>query len=115
MIPNSMCNIGGLSDFEATISSTNPGLTCAPLCMSSIPIKYIPATTCPSNQEIGMCGLIAATNIANIVGHSTWSCTTLGSTVSNPCSPVWSGLSCNGSAIISIALGGIGVIGMVVV
>ena len=65
-----------------------------------------PSAVCPTNQEIGICGLIAATNIQSIAGYSQWSCTTLGHTSSNPCSaPVWPGMTCGAYATLS--LGGI--------
>ena len=75
-------------------------------------VHYVPSTLCPTNQEIGLCGLIAATNIQTISGYSQWSCTTGGYTSTAPCtSPVWAGISCNGIDVVSISIGGVGVTG----
>ena len=112
MIPSSVCGMPSLGDFEVTKTSTNPGITCAPVCLSSVAITDVPTTTCPTGQDYGLCGFIAATNIVNIVGHSVWTCTTLGTTSTNPCSPVWGGLNCDGYGnVIGIVLGGINVVG----
>ena len=63
-----------------------------------------------------MCDIIAATNIQSISGYSQWSCTTGGVTTTTPCtSPVWNGLTCSGTTIISIYLGTIGLTGDAVI
>ena len=51
------------------------------------------------------CDIVAATNIQSVALFSLWSCTTTGVTSSNPCSaPVWQGVICSGSNVISIAV-----------
>ena len=91
---------------------TNAGLSCAPACVSTINAHYNPAGVCPINQDNGVCGLIAATNINIISGYSQWSCSTLGDTQSNPCaSPIWSGVTCSGNNVVSINLYNVGLSG----
>ena len=61
-----------------------------------------------------MCDIIAATNIQSITGYSQWSCTTAGVTSTPPCTaPMWAGLSCSGSTVISISAPSIGIVGTV--
>ena len=94
-----------LNTFQVT-SGGNTHITCAPECVSSVPIHSTPSIVCPTNQEIALCGLIAATNIHNISVFSQWSCTTAGYTSTDPCSPVWTGLGCSGVTVIYINFGG---------
>ena len=59
-----------------------------------------------------MCDVVASTNIQTLSGYSQWSCTTLGVVSTAPCTaPVWSGLICSGSVVVSISLTNIGVSG----
>ena len=52
-----------------------------------------------------MCDFIAATNIQSRTGYSQWSCTTAGITSTPPCSsPIWPGLTCSGSNVLSIII-----------
>ena len=112
VIPDSICQLGSLNTFQVT-SGGNTGITCAPACVSSIPIHSTPSTVCPTNQEISLCGLIAATNIQSITGYSQWSCTTFGHTSTVPCnSPVWPGLICSGGNPISMSVNGLGISGI---
>ena len=96
-----------------TYSNTNPGITCAPLCVSSVSSRYVPSTKCPSKQDQGLCGLIAATNIQTISGYSQWSCTAIGAPLTPPCtsSPVWNGLACAGNNAISLSVSNVGLTG----
>ena len=113
-IPNTICQIISLTALYITYSGTNPGVTCAPLCLSSVTTHAVPSAICPSNQDIGLCGLIAATNIQSISGYSQWSCTTGGYTSTSPCtSPMWPGVSCVGSNVVSMNIGSLGVTGSI--
>ena len=105
MIPQAICT---LTKLRQVYAGNNPGITCAPLCLSSIAnifYKSLPSATCPTNQDMGLCGLISATNVQSIGGYSMWSCTTLGVTASSPCSPLWTGLGCSGNYVNSLSLG----------
>ena len=103
-IPNTFCQLTSLINLFITYSG-NPGITCAPLCVSSVTTRSVPSTMCPSNQDIGLCGMTAATNIQSISGYSQWSCTTGGVTSTAPCStPLWNGLGCSGSNVMFISV-----------
>ena len=111
-IPNTICQLSSITGLYITFSNTNPGITCAPLCVSSVTTHYVPSSICPSNQDIGLCGIIAATNIQSISGYSQWSCTTGGYTSTSPClSLVWAGLVCSGSNVVSVDVNSIGLTG----
>ena len=71
-------------------------------------------TSNPTAQDIGLCGFIAATNVGSKSGYSQWSCTTGGTASSSPClTPVWPGVSCNGTVVGGINLSSLGVTGMI--
>ena len=111
-IPDTFCQLTSLDSFLLTSGAGNAGITCAPTCVSLVVTRVLPSTTCPSNQDIGLCGMMTATNIQSITGYSQWSCTTAGITSTTPCaSPVWNGLACTGSSIISVTVGNIGLTG----
>ena len=60
-------------------------------------------TATPTAQDNGLCGIVAATNIQSI--YSNWSCTTAGSTTTNPCTvPVWNGVGCSGNTVTQISV-----------
>ena len=112
-IPNNICLMGVLSMVVIANSSSNPGVTCAPICISSVSSRTVPSSVCVYAQDVGLCGLISATNIHSISGYSQWSCSTGGYTTSTPClSPVWPGLSCAGINVVSVNLNALGVTGM---
>ena len=101
VIPSSVCSLTKLSLIQVNSGSSNPLLTCVPSCISTVATAQVPPY-CPTNQDIGLCGLIAATNIHSLSGHSLWNCTTLGTTVTNPCSPqLWLGIQCANSGSIN--------------
>ena len=111
MIPYGICLVTNLQSFNTGID----GVTCSPLCVSSISSTSVPSTVCLYPQDNALCGLIAATNIHLVSGYSQWSCTTAGFTSTNPCSQysgVWLGLSCNGMNVVSINLYGLGISGV---
>ena len=113
-IPNTICQLPSLTYLSLTNTNTNPGITCAPLCLSSVTTRYVPSTICVYPQDQGLCGLIAATNIQSISGYSQWSCTTGGYTSTSPCtSPMWPGVSCVGSNVVSMNIGSLGVTGSI--
>ena len=112
-IPNSVCLVTHLTSLQFTNNGTNPKVTCAPLCVSSVSSRTVPSSVCVYAQDVGLCGLISATNIHSISGYSQWSCSTGGYTTSTPClSPVWPGLSCAGINVVSVNLNSLGVTGM---
>ena len=113
-VPSSLCDIGTLSYLKITDSGSNPLLTCAPLCLTSVNTRTLPSTvleTCPSDQDNSLCSLIAATNIESIASKTMWSCTSDGVTSTNPCSS-WSGISCSGGSIVQLYLNSLGLTGI---
>ena len=116
MVPSSICLLQHITKLQINTAGTDLGIQCVPACVSSISVISIPTTTCPSNQDIGLCGLISATNVYSISGYSQWNCTTLGKTLTNPCSsPVWNGIACGSgitnNSVISITLSSLGMTG----
>ena len=94
---------------------SNPLLTCAPSCLTTVSIRTLPTTvieTCPSAQDDGLCSFIAATDIETISSKTMWSCTTDGLTTTDPCvATIWSGITCDGGYVDSITLDNLGIIG----
>ena len=112
MVPNAFCL---LTSLQQLYLSSNPSISCAPACVSSISIseRNVPSQICVYSQDYGLCGLITATNIQSITSYGQWSCASAGYTSSTPCgSAVWPGLTCNGINIISINLSAIGLTGL---
>jgi len=59
----------------------------------------------PSAQDIGMCGIIAATNIASKSGYDEWACGTFGITTNDPCAGPWTGVTCTAGVVDNMNLG----------
>ena len=113
MLPNSLCQLS--LNFLWITNSGNHGITCSPVCVSSVYNRVVPSTICVYPQDVGLCGIIAATNIQSKSGYSQWSCTTRGYTTSTPClSPKWSGVTCNGINVVGINLTSSGITGELV-
>ena len=110
-IPFGLCYISGLTDLHISDGGTNSGVSCAPYCLSSVTTRVIPTTCAVSVQDTGLCGFIAATNIQSV--RTQWSCTTAGYTSSDPCSPLWSGVTCAGSVVVSISVPSSGLTGLI--
>ena len=109
-----MCQMTNLQYLSVTYAG-NVGVTCAPACLTSITSAdlFVPATLCPSNQDIALCSIITATNIQTIASYSQWVCTTFG-IASSPCgSPVWAGLTCTGNNVVSININNVALTGMI--
>lgn len=59
-------------------------------------------TAARMNEDIGLCGFIAATNISSATGYNEWTCDSAGYTSSDPCgSPIWTGLTCNSAGSVT--------------
>ena len=114
MVPSAFCLLTNLQNIYLTYASTNPGLICAPSCTSTVSTNYVPSTNCPSNQDNGLCGIIAATNVQSQAGYSQWSCTTLGVVSTAACiAPVWPGITCTGSNVNALNLNNIALTGKI--
>ena len=83
----------------------------APGCVWVTIILILCAKFCAVNSDPN-CDFVAATNIHAIFGYNQWSCSSSGLPSTTPCSsPVWPGLICSGSTVVSINLKNIGLIG----
>ena len=114
-VPSSLCGIATLTLIHIS-NSGNSLVTCAPLCLTTVTDSNLPSTvleTCPSAQDDALCGFIAATNIESISTHTLWSCTSDGLTSADPCSPVWSDITCSGSSVVNLDLNTISLTGMI--
>ena len=99
-LPNSICLLSSLQYFY---TSSNPGILCAPLCVSSVTSRTVPTAVCVYPQDIAICGLLAATNLQSVIGLS---CSVTGYTTTTPClSPVLSEFSCIGMDLVHLELG----------
>ena len=114
-LPLSLCDITGLTSLHVTDNSGNPLVICSPDCLTTVSDRFIPVAACPTPQDVAICGVIAATNVASISTHTMWSCTTDGFTSTDPCSASWSGVTCTNSNIVHIDLNAIGLTGIVII
>ena len=107
-IPYEICQMSSLYNLEIA-NSGNTGLTCTPVCVSSIlGTLECPSTYCPTEEDNGLCALIAATNVASLIAG--WGCSG-GYTSSPPCS--WWNLICDGGGnVVAITFGTLGVSGI---
>ena len=100
-VPNSFCNLGGLDLID--FAGIAPPLACFPACMSTVTTLASGGATegCPTDQENGLCGFIAATDIQVTSGYSQWACDVSGYPSTDPCAggAVWPGLTCAGAAV----------------
>ena len=55
-----------------------------------------------ANTNSGLCGLIAATNIGAV--YSEWACSSTGAVATDPCDPVWSGLTCTSGEPVQLSV-----------
>ena len=108
-VTSGVCQLTLLQTLSITLSG-NAAITCAPLCVSFVAARTVPSAICPTYQDTSLCSFIGATNIQSI--NTMWSCLSNGITSTNPCSPVWTGLACNGSIVVSISFPGIGLSGL---
>ena len=119
-MPISLCDNTMFILLTIYLDRGNDGITCAPSCLTTIFSASLPnkvVETCPSFQDAGICGFIAATDIESISSKTMWSCNTDGVTITNPCnsSSLWSGVSCGSSGYIdSISLSSLGISGTMV-
>ena len=105
-VPNSLCGVTSLTSIEV---GPNTGLTCYPTCLTSAPVTGFTGVTagCPTDQENGLCGFIAATDIQVTSGYSQWACDVSGYPSTDPCAAggaVWPGLVCNGVMVEGIGI-----------
>ena len=107
-VPSSLCDIPVLNYIYITRYNSNPLVRCASLCLTTVNQRILPSTvfeTCPSIQDYGLCGFIAATNIESLTNYNEWSCTTGGLTSTDPCNIAkWTGVTCMNGFINSISL-----------
>ena len=95
-MPSELCDIGTLTNFQF---NSNAGITCYAGCLSSVTTLTTSGTVCPSAQNIGICGIIAATDIASKSGYNEWACDTSGYTSTDPCAGPWTGVTCTSGVV----------------
>ena len=95
-VPSELCDIGTLATF---VFQNNAGITCYADCLSFVTTLATSGTVCPSVQDIGICGIIAATDIASITNYDEWACTTSGFTLTDPCAGPWTGITCTAGVV----------------
>ena len=101
-MPSELCDIGTLTYF---VFQNNAGITCYADCLSSVTTLQTSGTVCPpSAQDIGICGIIAATDIASIANYDEWACGTSGFTTTDPCAGPWTGVTCASGVVDQISL-----------
>ena len=101
-----------MASLHITDNGTNPLITCAPVCLTSVGDRDIPGTVCavPSSQDQGICSFIAATNIESF--YTDWSCNTDGLTATDPCgATIWNNIACSQGYVSLISVKSVGVSG----
>ena len=99
----------GLSNLDLLHFQGNDGISCYAACLDTIAqLDSGNILACPTDQDEGLCGFIAATDITSKSGYEAWSCNVSGLPSSDPCnangSSIWDGLVCNGTQVISLVL-----------
>ena len=74
-------------------------------------LPSMPLVAAQTFQDIGICGIIAATDIANITNYDEWACDTSGFTTTDPCGGPWTGVTCASGVVDYVNLENIGISG----
>ena len=98
-----MCSLSVLNYLDVT-SAGAMSVTCAMWCITTVTTRYIPSLCAPTFQDVSICGMIAATNVASKTGYSMWTCNVLGYAATNLCSAPWAGIACSSGFVSSITL-----------
>jgi hypothetical protein len=93
--------------------NSNSLISCYADCLSTVTTLVTSGYDCPTTQDIGMCGFVAATNIASISGYDEWACDTTGHTTTDPCTGPWTGITCTGSAVTYMSVNNKGLTGSI--
>ena len=101
-MPSELCDIDVLGQFAF---HSNAGITCYADCLSSVTGLSTSGIVCPSAQDIGICGIIGATDIASIANYDEWACDTSGFTTTDPCTGPWTGVTCTAGVVDNMNLG----------
>jgi hypothetical protein len=113
-IPNSFCSITALTALNISAQAAG-ALKCYPLCLTTATVTSGgAAASCPVNMEKGICGIVAATNIASLSNYSKWSCNNAGYISSAVCvsgSAQWPGVGCSGTDVVDLTLDALGLSG----
>ena len=73
------------------------------LCGAAL-LPSMPLVAAQTNQEIGVCGIVAATDIASKSGYNEWSCTSGGIPLTDPCTGPWTGVTCASGVVDNVNL-----------
>lgn len=111
-VPSTLCDMSALSYLSF---GDNTGLMCFPQCLTHV-TELSPGAVKPGCQGYGVCGFIAATNIATIIGFNMWQCSWGGLPSTDPCAlgSEWNGVSCADGYIFEMELDFLGVTGIFV-
>ena len=97
-IPNALCDYPALN-YSSISFQDNLFLTCYPDCLTNATLLNDGGLRrgCPGDQDTGLCGMVAATNIGQIFNMSMWECDSNNAAIIDPCgTPPWNGLICEG-------------------
>jgi len=109
-IPKELCSIPLLSTLTFDDIAA---VTCYPQCLTTV-TELEPGTANRGCEADGICGFVAATNIAAILGHSVWQCLSSGIPTTDPCSASWPSVTCVNGEIVQLVLLSQGITGKVV-
>jgi hypothetical protein len=101
-IPVELCSASSLTALTFRMS---PNIACYPSCLNStvIELKVDSVPTCPDARDIGICGLVAATNVMTLALSQWTGCDSIGKPVTDPCQ--WAGIECSASSeVVAITL-----------
>lgn len=109
-VSSSLCS-GSLTRLELEQNH----LACFSKCLLTIQtVKFdSDVITCRFPNDLGLCALIASTNVASFPSYSSWNCGADGVTTSDPCGNVtWPSLFCDGQGqVITVQLDSVGLTG----
>lgn len=71
------------------------------------------ASSAASDEEIAICGLVASTDIGQIINFDEWTCDTGSQPTTDPCLNAWPGILCTSGFITSIDLNSVGMTGSI--
>ena len=111
-VPTSICDISSLTAFDF---HGNDQIACYADCLSNVPsMNAGNVAMCSSYQDVAVCGLVAATDIASKSQYDAWSCNASGFPSSSPCdttTAVWTGITCVDGMIVELAIAHVGIAG----
>lgn len=91
-VPSSLCSITNLHELLVNVAGSNPLISCYASCLNTVNDYSLPSLVCPTPTQEAVCSLVNGTNIGSKSGYEAWSCTSVGTPITNLCT--WHGITC---------------------